>query len=198
MAFLRKREQKELNLPSLIDVVFLLLIYSLLTIPIEKSETSTANPADAKSRQEVNLPFVKSRKVVEIDPIPDFLVQIDNENPQDPGSGRSSPSSNLQRRTRRWGRRWKRPAGFGLRRFPADFLALSEREFSQTRACRLIRDEIRRFERGRLPRKDVSKRIEIRAVKNTEFRIVNAILRECSAFGDTLPAVAVRTLSNAQ
>jgi hypothetical protein len=44
----------------------------------------------------------------------------------------------------------------------------------------------------------VSRRIEIRAVKNTEFRIVNAILRECSAFGDTLPAIAVRTLANSK
>ncbi len=40
MAFIKKREQKELNLPSLIDVVFLLLIYSLVTIPIERSDPS--------------------------------------------------------------------------------------------------------------------------------------------------------------
>jgi biopolymer transport protein ExbD len=200
MAFIRKREQKELNLPSLIDVVFLLLIYSLLTIPIEKSETTSANTADAKSREEVDLPFVRSRKAVEIDPIlRTFLVQVENENPKDPGSARVVVILKPSEKDSTLGQAMEtalRDSVFA--RFPADFLSLSDREFSQTRACRLIRDEIRRFERGRLPRKDVSKRIEIRAVKNTEFRIVNAILRECSAFGDTLPAVAVRTLANVQ
>jgi biopolymer transport protein ExbD len=200
MAFIRKREQKELNLPSLIDVVFLLLIYSLLTIPIEKSETSTASPADAKAPREVDLPFVKSRKAVDIDPVlRTFLIQIDNENPQDPGSARvvtilkpSDKDSTLAQAMETA----LRDSAFAS--FPADFLAMGEREFSQTRACRLIRDEIRRFERGKPARRDVSRRIEIRAVKNTEFRIVNAIFRECSAFGDSLPAVAVRTLANVQ
>ncbi len=199
MAFSRKREQKELNLPSLIDVVFLLLIYSLLTIPIEKSESSqTAETADAASKQEVNLPYVQSRKAVDIDPVlRTFLIQIENEVPEDPRSARIVYILKPSERDSTLGQAREtavRDSAFA--RFPADFLGMNNREFEQTRACRLIRDEIRRFERGKTPRRDVSKRVEIRAVKNTEFRIFDAIMRECSAFGDTIPAIAVRTLAN--
>jgi hypothetical protein len=200
MAFSRKKEQKELNLPSLIDVVFLLLIYSLVTIPIERLETSSASTADASARQELDLPFVQSRKASEIDPIlRTFLIQIENEVPGDPRSARmvfifkpSGKDSTLgqARETA------IRDSSFA--RFPDDFLGMSDPDFSQTRACRLIRDEIRRFERGRGTRGGASDRIEIRAVKNTEFRIVNAVMRECSAYGDTIPAIAVRTLANSK
>jgi hypothetical protein len=200
MAFNRKKEQKELNLPSLIDVVFLLLIYSLLTIPIEKSETSAADTANAPPGKEINLPFVRSRKAVEIDPIlRTFLVQIENEIPDDPRSARVVYILKPSDRDSTLGQAREtavRDSVFA--RFPAGFLEMNEREFEQTKACRLIRDEIRRFERGKTRRRDVSKRIEIRAVQNTEFRIVNAIMRECSAFGDTLPAIAIRTMANSQ
>jgi hypothetical protein len=37
--------------------------------------------------------------------------------------------------------------------------------------------------------------IEIRAVWDTEFRIVNFILETCSALGDTIPRINVRTMS---
>ena len=198
MAFNRKREQKELNLPSLIDVVFLLLIYSLLTIPIEKTESSVQETENGRSRQEVDLPFVQSRKAAEIDPVlRTFLIQIENEVPDDPLSARivyilkpSERDSTLAQARETA----LRDSAFA--RFPADFLEMSGREFEQTRACRLIRDEVRRFERGKAPRRDVSKRVEIRAVKNTEFRIFDAIMRECSALGDTIPAISVRTMAN--
>jgi biopolymer transport protein ExbD len=195
MAFIKKREQKELNLPSLIDVVFLLLIYSLVTIPIERSETNSASTASASTRQELELPYVKSRKAVEIDPIlRTFLVQIENEIPEDPRSARMVYVLKPSEKDSTMGQaRATAVRDSSFARFPIDFLGLTDSEFSQTRAYRLIREEIRRFARG-----EASERIEIRAVKNTEFRIVNAIMRECSAYGDTLPAIAVRTLANSK
>jgi biopolymer transport protein ExbD len=198
MAFNRKREQKELNLPSLIDVVFLLLIYSLVTIPIERSETGSAGPADASARKELELPFVQSRKTAEIDPIlRTFVIQIENEVPGDPLSARMVFILKPSEKDSTLGQAMAtamRDSTFA--RFPDGFLGLSDPDFLQTRACRLIREQIRRFERGRVTPGSSSDRIEIRAVKNTEFRIVNAVMRECSAYGDTLPAIAVRTLAN--
>ena len=37
--------------------------------------------------------------------------------------------------------------------------------------------------------------IEIRAVKDTEFRIINFIMERCSAYGDTIPRLMLRTLT---
>ena len=200
MAFIKKREQKELNLPSLIDVVFLLLIYSLVTIPIERSETSSAKTADPSARQELDLPFVQSRKASEIDPIlRTFLIQIENEVPEDPRSARMVFIFKPSEKDSTLGQAKAtaiRDSSFA--RFPDGFLGMSDPDFLQTRACRLIRDEIRRFERGMRARGGASDRIEIRAVKNTEFRIVDAVMRECSAYGDTIPAIAVRTLANSK
>jgi hypothetical protein len=200
MAFYRKREQKELNLPSLIDVVFLLLIYSLVTIPIERSETGSTNTASASALKELDLPFVQSRKAGEIDPIlRTFLIQIENEVPENPRSARMVYILKPSEKDSTLGQaRATAVRDSSYARFPDGFLGLTDPEFSQTRAYRLIREEIRRFARGGAKRGGTSDRIEIRAVKNTEFRIVNAIMRECSAYGDTLPAIAVRTLTNSK
>jgi biopolymer transport protein ExbD len=200
MAFSKKRDQKELNLPSLIDVVFLLLIYSLVTIPIEKSETSSTNTAKASTRKEITLPFVRSRKTLPIDPtLRSFLIQIENETPDDPKSARMVYILKPSEKDSTVGQaRESAVRDSVFARFPDNFLEMSDAAFSQTRACRLIRDELRRFERGKMKTMDVSARIEIRAAQNTEFRIVNAIMRECSAYGDTIPAIAVRTMVNSQ
>ena len=200
MAFQKKREQKELNLPSLVDVVFLLLIYSLVTIPVERSDSSSQKSKQGTEAQELQLPLVSSKKAVDVDPVlRTFLIQIENTVPDNPKSARmvyilkpSATDSTLGQAMATA----LRDSAFA--RFPERFLLMSNAEFAQTRPCRLIRDEIRRFERRHFKGPDVSNRIEIRAAKNTEFRIINFIMRECSSYGDSIPSIAVRTMSNLQ
>jgi hypothetical protein len=198
MAFRKKREQKELNLPSLIDVVFLLLIFSLVTIPVERTDNVTPQQQSFQSSSELKLPFVASPKVVDIDPVlRSLLIQIENRNSDDPGSARMvyilrpSEKDSTIVQTRLTALRDSLVAVF-----PDSFLLLNDAEFAETRACRMIRGQIRGFiGRGTRP-SGTPNRIEIRAVKNTEFRIVNFIMRECSAHGDSIPSISVRTFSH--
>jgi hypothetical protein len=200
MAFKRKKEQKELNLPSLIDVVFLLLIYSLVTIPIERSESTSEQKTSASAQNALNLPFVPSRKAVDIGPVfRSFLIQIENTAPDDPKSDKTVYVLNPSVRDSTIGQAREtalRDSTFA--RFPENFLQMSDAEFSRTKACMLIREQIRRLAKRLSRTAEASNRIEIRAVRNTEFRIVNFIMKECSAYGDSIPAIAVRTLVNAQ
>ncbi len=198
MAFQKKREQKELNLPSLIDVVFLLLIFSLVTIPVERTENVQPQEQRSPASSELKLPFVASPKVVDIDPIlRSLLIQIENRNPDDPSSGRlvyvlrPSERDSTIGQTRRSAIRDSLVAAF-----PDSFLALSDEEFTRTAACRLIRDQIRGHMDRRNRPSGFPPRVEIRAVKDTEFRIVNFIMRECSAHGDSIPSISVRTFSH--
>ena len=67
--------------------------------------------------------------------------------------------------------------------------------FSKTTPCSLIQWAIHKYKEENFFKPDLSNSIEIRAVKNTEFRIVNFIMEQCSAFGDTIPRVVLRTLT---
>jgi hypothetical protein len=198
MAFQKKREQKELNLPSLIDVVFLLLIFSLVTIPVERTENVNPQEQRSSSSTELPLPFVASPKVVDIDPvIRSLLVQVENRNPDDPASGRMVYILKPSDRDSTIGQTRESAIRDSLVAvFPDSFLRLNDAEFAQTRACRLIRDQIRGYMDRRNRPAGIAPRVEIRAVKNTEFRIVNFIMRECSAHGDSIPSISVRTFSH--
>ena len=74
-----------------------------------------------------------------------------------------------------------------FRRFPANFLSLSDAAFARLEACRFIRQEIRRYKEAHFFGPDPTQSIEIRAVRDTEFRIINHILEYTSTFNDTIP-----------
>jgi hypothetical protein len=198
MAFQKKREQKELNLPSLIDVVFLLLIFSLVTIPVEKADNVNPQTQRSTSSSELPLPFVASPKVVDIDPVlRSLLIQVENRSAGDPASGRVVYVLRPSERDTTIGQTRQTAIRDSLfAAFPDSFLRLSNSEFARSRACRLIHDQIGAYLDRRNRPAGIAPKVEIRAVRNTEFRIVNYIMRECSAHGDTLPSISVRTFSH--
>jgi biopolymer transport protein ExbD len=194
MPFSKKKEQKELNLPSLIDVVFLLLIYSLVTIPMERTKSAAEQAQGAKAP--LALPFVSARHTVDVDPVLRTLVfQVENAVPDDPASARVltvlKPSSRDSTIDQAYAAA-RRDSAFAA--FPDGFLALDDSAFARTEACRLVRRALREAKEEAGPA-SLANRIEIRAVRHTEFRIVNFIMSECGVSGDQIPSIAVRTLS---
>ena len=79
--------------------------------------------------------------------------------------------------------------------FPQNFLKLTDKKFSQTKACSLIHSQIKKYKDTYFLEPSPTNSVEIRAVKDTEFRIVNFIMEQCSAYGDTIPQIMLRTLA---
>lgn len=191
MPFIKKQDQKSLTLPSLIDVVFLLLIYSLVTIPMERG-----GPVE-----EFPLPHIQSPKTQDAEAmIKNLIIQIENEKPEDPRSARvvyvllpSQPTITVEqaRRMALQANRYASLASDSIR-------ILSDSEFRASKVCQLIQDEIRKYVAKHGNAVLWANKIEIRAVRNTEFRLLNFILKECSAYGDKVPSIAVRTLSQTE
>lgn len=189
MPFTKKHDQKSLTLPSLIDVVFLLLIYSLVTIPMERGGPSEEFPLPS-----IQSPIAQDAEAV----IKNMVIQIENEIRNDPRTRRvvfillPTQRNITIEEAKRMAIQAQRYASLSS----DSIRTLSDSQFRTSTMGRLIRNEIQnyvnRFPRTNRPRIN---RIEIRAVQNTEFRLLNFILRECSEYGDSIPSIAVRILS---
>jgi hypothetical protein len=81
--------------------------------------------------------------------------------------------------------------------FPPNFLALNYDRQDTCRAFRLIREHIRSYwsERFANSGPNFSNTIEIRATKETEFRIISYIMQQCSQFEDDIPKVTFRVMA---
>ena len=81
-------------------------------------------------------------------------------------------------------------------RFTPNFLLLNDDAFSKLPPCLLIEKSIRDYKNRVFFEPRSTNSIELRAVKNTEFRIVNFIMEQCSAYGYTIPRILLHTLSD--
>ena len=79
--------------------------------------------------------------------------------------------------------------------FPSGFLGLSDGDFARTPACTLIHWAVRSYKKEHFFQPDLTNTVEVRAVKDTEFRIVKFIMETCSVYGDTIPRFTLRTLT---
>ncbi len=196
MAFLREDEKKGLSLPGLIDIVFLLLIFSLVTLSVSQSQS--VRKKTGKKEVEFDLPRSATNEAVDAGTILKTLtVQIENERTDDPASPKMVyilKPGNIDSLTIQQARiRAAQDSAFAV--FPENFLELSDAVFQRTAACRLIRQSIAEYKDGNFYTPDPTNTIQIRAVRNTEFRIINYILETTSAYGDTIPRIFVRTLT---
>ncbi|TDI85357.1 MAG: hypothetical protein E2O78_04700 [Caldithrix sp.] len=194
MAFRRSETPRTLELTSLIDIVFLLLIFFLVSFAFSLS----ADVSSSRTYSELDLPRTNtSLPVLREDGLENLLVQI-------------MPDSS-EGRTRRkvlilWpsfgdtamvslGQAFEKAvqdSAFAL--FPADFLALPEEEFAALPPCTLITDAISRYiATERLYRRGGHPIIEVRAEENTEFKILNFILEVCGSYQDEIPQIIIRT-----
>ncbi len=192
MTFRKSSTQKEIELPTFIDIVFLLLIFFIVSF-------SPVAPKVGEAKLELNLPIaegageVESNELletilIEILPLKEeekmigfrvsVLLPFDSYASQKGGLTYRDAKSNSSQRQED---------------LPLDVSNLSDREFSRLPAIQLLNDQIDRYvaSKFRVPRP--SNRIEIRADKEVQFRVINAVMEKCSSYGDLIPSLVFRT-----
>jgi hypothetical protein len=196
MAFKRDNVKKGLSLPGLIDIIFLLLIFSLVTLSITHA---TVEPeTQGKRKIDIDLPETKSRLTEEIDEVlQTLLFEINYLEPDNPATPKMlyvlRPSLRDSITILEARERAIKDSLYAA--FPQSILNLSDRQFANLKACRLIRTSIRNFKNSTFFEPNPANTIKIRAIKDMEFRIFNYILDQCSTYGDTIPRIVTHTLS---
>ena len=196
MAFIRKEEKKGISLPGLIDIIFLLLIFSVATF----SYTDSAVQRESRrgGNFDLDLPEAGLTDTFVADEVlQTLLFQVEHTDEEDPNSPKAvyvlwpawEDSLTLA------GAKQKAQEDTLYAVFPQGFLRMSDRDFVRTPPCTLIHWALRTYKNTYFNRPSYANTIEIRAVKDTEFRIIRYILDECSAYGDTIPRFTLRTLS---
>jgi len=196
MAFVWKDEKKGLSLPGLIDIIFLLLIFSLVTLSV--SQTNVETKKRGSKRIDFDLPETKTGETEETNEILQTLMfQIEDVDSTHVRNARIVfvllPSVKNSITIKQAKLKAIQDSLFAV--FPENFLNLTDREFKQTKACRLIHSQIKMYKESHFFKPSFTNSVEIRAVKDTEFRIVNFIMEQCSAYGDTIPQIVLRTIA---
>lgn len=195
MAFKREDTRKGMSLPGMIDIIFLLLIFSLVTLSVSQATVETKKRGEEGS--DFKLPVTTSLQTEEIEEYIHTLVyQIEHVDPEDETSPKRvivlSPAGSDSVSLPEARARAINDSIFAD--FPDDVLSFSDSRFERSEACRLIRSTLESYKRDAFLEPDPSNTVQIRAAEDTEFRIVNYILTRCSAYGDTIPNIALHTL----
>ena len=196
MAFIKKEEKRGLSLPGLIDIIFLLLIFCLGTLTT--SEPRIDEEGGSEGEVDLNLPETNIQKTYDVDEVlQTLLLQVDLTDPNDRSSPRRItilwPSLEDSLTIEEAKRNAMRDSLFSV--FPPDVLNLSDEDFSRIPPCTLIHWGLETYKKEYFQESKSSNTIEIRAVRDTEFRIINYILEQCSVYGDTIPRLTLRTMS---
>lgn len=194
MSFKKDYSKRGLSLPGMIDIIFLLLIFSLVTLSHTNPDVSHHTGGQPINR--LDLPIMHSNLTEEKDMLLNtlmFEVKFGDDNITNPRvlyvllpSGDTTKYSHAKKEAIEEAR---------CDTFPDNFLTLSDRAFASLSACQLIRKSIKDYKDTHFLRPNLNNSIEIRADRNIEFRIFNYILDRCSAYGDTIPRVITRSLS---
>lgn len=196
MPFKHNDERKGLSLPGMIDIIFLLLVFSLVTLSVSQANVEAEKRGE--EGVESDLPKTASANTQELEErIRTLVFEVDYTDKEDhrspkivyilkPSKGDSLTFAEAKQIARR---------DSLFSEFPQNFLALSDQAFGQTSDCRLIRQSLHDYKEEHFFEPGPTNSIEIRAVRETEFRIINYILGCCSAYGDTIPDIAMHTLT---
>ena len=194
MAFIRKETLKDLELPSLVDIIFLLLIFFLVTYSFSEMGEETG-PA----RSIVDLPEAAGENTVtEEEVLQTLLFQIEHKNVKD----KTSPKvvyvlwpSRRDSVTLSQALVKAREDSSLHAEFPDNFLHLSDQQFESVPPCTLMANSIARYKRSYFNNVSLSNTIEIRAARDVEFRIIDFIMSHCAAYQDTIPRLVFHTLA---
>lgn len=195
MPFKRTVDRKGLSLPGLIDIIFLLLIFSLVTLSVSQARIEEKSKGDQSV--DFELPEFASRVTEEADKhVATLLFQVEYKEHKNPESPRVVYVLQPAKKGVITVDEAKQAAldDSVFAEFPADFLSLSDAAFKRLDACRLIKQSLDAYKRENFFKPDLSNSVEIRAVKGMEFRIFSYILELCSAYGDTIPQVNIHAL----
>lgn len=196
MAFVHKEEKKGLSLPGLIDIIFLLLIFSLVTLSFSQAKVEAKRHGE--NADAFDLPEAKVAETVEIDEVlHTLLFQVEDIDPEDPNSLKAvyilRPDLDDSMTVEESRQVAERDSVFAV--FPRGYVTMDDLDFRRTEACRLITTTLRDYADEHFYEPNAMHSVEIRAVKNTEFRIINYIMEQVSAYGDTIPRLMWRTLT---
>jgi hypothetical protein len=196
MAFQKKGEKKDLSLPGLIDIIFLLLIFSLVTLSV--SHTKIEAKRQGSQDVEFDLPKTNNRETKEVDEILNtILFQIEYQDKQNPSGPKMLyvlwPSNNDSLTLIDSKNNAIRDSLYAV--YPINVIDLNDMEFTSISPNRLIKRELGKYKNTYFHEPLFSNAVEIRAVKNAEFRIINYILEQCSVYEDTIPQIIIRTLA---
>jgi len=163
MAFRRRRGGKELEIISLIDIVFLLIIFGIIASVLagagQDSDNTPTSTFKITLQREAERPDVHRQ--------PGLVVTILNSDEQGTVYTDILPPDN-------------------------ELLAMSQAAFENQPACALLRSRISYFaENMALGTKISSEHVEVIAGSDTKFRVIGFILRECAAYKDLIPWVRV-------
>ncbi|MCH8124894.1 biopolymer transporter ExbD [candidate division KSB1 bacterium] len=194
MTFRKSSTQKEIELPTFIDIVFLLLIFFIVSF-------SPVAPKVGEAELELNLPVAEGAGQVESDELLEtILIEILPLKEEEKMIGfRVSvllPFENYASQRGRLTYRDAKSYAIQYQRqadLPLDVSKLSDREFSRLPAIQLLNDQIDRYvaSKFRVPRP--SNRIDIRADQEVQFRVINAVMEKCSSYDDLIPSLVFRT-----
>ncbi len=194
MAFKRTEEKEGLELTSLIDIVFLLLIFFLVSFAFSLA----GDVSESKVYSEIQLPKTNTDlPPVENEVLNNLMIQLNSDSTAT-GIQRTAyvlwPSYNGAVKLTRGSALQNTMKDSTFASFPINFVPMQKNEFTSVAACTLITGSIARYvELEKDFRRNKRPIVEIRAEKNTEFKIVNFIMETCSAYGDNMPQVIVRT-----
>ncbi|RPH90322.1 MAG: hypothetical protein EHM72_19260 [Calditrichaeota bacterium] len=196
--------EREVELPSLIDMVFLLLIFFVTTMSV----SSGGDPKSTSPERQnvIDLPKATGKSIeFEKGKLSTLLFQIEPKDAEDPASakivyilwgernGNVSEDALLlklqEERTK------ESPDSTFYATFPRHFMRMTHEMQDTCRAFRLIADNINRYQAEYFTIAEAANSVEIRAVKNVEFRIINHIMQECSKYEDRIPRVTFRVMA---
>ncbi len=194
MAFKKDYFKKNVSLPGMIDIIFLLLIFSLVTLSHTNPDISQYKPGQQKVS--LDLPVIDSNLTEKKENILTTLMfevrfAEDNVNnsrvvyvlfPSGDSTTYHIAKQNAISKAK-------------CDTFPDNFLSLNDNAFESLSVCKMIRKSIKDYKNAHFTEPNLNNSIEIRTDKNIEFRIFNFILNQCSAYGDTIPSVITRSLS---
>lgn len=195
MAFKRTSPAERTELTSLIDIVFLLLIFFLISF----SFSLTADVTESKVYSEIELPKTDTDlPVIRNDLLENLMLQIV---PDTTGGVNTRkvfvlwPSYSDTVRITRGQALLQALHDSTFAAFPEFFLFLPEDEFENLPASRLISQSIAEYvEDEEFYRGNTRPVVEVRAEKDTEFRIISFIMDQCSAYEDAIPQIVIRTV----
>ncbi|RKY75481.1 hypothetical protein DRQ07_11830 [candidate division KSB1 bacterium] len=203
MAFKKNYEKKSLSLPGMIDIIFLLLIFALVTLSTSQSGVDTKKRGAQHDR--FQLPNIGQAETFESDQVLRTLLfqveYVDSTNQKRLLVLWPDVKDSLTLNDARinalmdWDESMKNkmnPKSAAL--IPSDYLSLGKKDFEKTWLCSLIRNSIKKYTEDNFFQPSLSNRIEIRAVKDTEFRLVNYIMTECGKYDKLIPRCVFRTV----
>ncbi|MFQ5864174.1 MAG: ExbD/TolR family protein [bacterium] len=194
MAFKRREEFRDFELIGLIDIVFLLLIFFLVSFAFSLA----GNISESDVSLERDLPETNTQlSVISEDWLDNLLIEILDDSTEKFTSKMAyvmSPSFNKNVRITRNKafETAKRESTFAV--FPQNYMMLPYEKFAAIQPCTLIANSITRYvTKSIMQSSNVHPIVEVRAEKNTEFRILSFIMDQCSAHKDTIPQFILRT-----